>query len=162
RAMTFAAPPEIGAVERRYELVDDVAALDHWIAAAFDQGTVAIAVQTMSLGAAGSQIIRIALGIEPGRACYLPLGHRAAEGSLELSASAQIPRETALTRLKPLFEHEGVLKIGHDVKADIAALRRVGIALAPSDCTMLLSFVLEAGAHGHELDELATRYLGQE
>src|SRR6185436_17576001 len=40
-------------------------------------------------------------------------------------------------------------------------LERHGIRLAPVDDTMLLSFVLDGGKHGHGLDDLAERYLDQ-
>ena len=41
-------------------------------------------------------------------------------------------------------------------------LARYGIAVAPIDCTMLISFVLEAGLHGHGLDELAKLHFGHD
>ncbi|HZT52617.1 MAG TPA: DNA polymerase I, partial [Stellaceae bacterium] len=68
----------------------------------------------------------------------------------------------ALARLKPLFEDESVLKIGHNIKFDIAVLAGAGIRLAPTDCTMLMSFVLEGAQHGHGLDELAQRHFQHE
>jgi len=37
-----------------------------------------------------------------------------------------------------------------------------GIAVAPIDDTMLLSYVLDGGAHGHGMDELAELHLGHE
>ena len=47
-----------------------------------------------------------------------------------------------------------MLKIGHNIKYDAEVLARYGIEMAPVDDTMLLSYVLEAGLHGHGLDEL--------
>ena len=37
---------------------------------------------------------------------------------------------------------------------------RHGIAIAPFDDTMLLSYALAAGQHGHGMDELSERHLG--
>ena len=66
----------------------------------------------------------------------------------------------ALAILKPMLEDPGVLKIGQNLKYDIAVLKRYGISVAPIDDTMLISFVMEAGAHGHGMDELSELHLG--
>ena len=58
---------------------------------------------------------------------------------------------------KPLLEDPGVLKIGHDVKAAAHLLARYGIALAPYDCTMLMSYVLDGGQFEHTIEKLARR-----
>ena len=39
-------------------------------------------------------------------------------------------------------------------------LARYGVDVAPVDDTMLLSYVLEGGLHGHGMDELARLHLG--
>ena len=39
-------------------------------------------------------------------------------------------------------------------------MARLGIAIAAYDDTMLISYVLEGGAHGHGMDELAELHLG--
>ena len=67
--------------------------------------------------------------------------------------------ERAIEMLKPLLEDPSVLKIGQNIKYDIDVLARYGIAVAPIECTMLISFVLDAGLHGHGLDELAKLHL---
>ncbi len=52
-----------------------------------------------------------------------------------------------------------MLKIGQNIKYDIRVLARYGIDMAPIDDTMLLSYVLEGGQHGHGMDELAKLHL---
>ena len=92
---------------------------------------------------------------------YIPLGHYVGDGPDALALAAQtkalkqIPLREAMAKLKPLFEDDGVLKIGHDVKFDAGIFAHHDIALAPIDSSLLISFVLDAGVHGHELDELA-------
>ena len=66
-----------------------------------------------------------------------------------------------IDKLKPLLEDPGVLKVGQNIKYDMCVFERHGITIGPVDDTMLLSFVLDAGKHGHGMDELAERYLGQ-
>jgi DNA polymerase I len=165
------APPGLGTVERRYALVQDMADLDGWIAAANTQGVVAIDTQTTSTNGADAELVGIALAIAPGEACYIPLAHRAnaAQGALDLAGATpaaetprQVPRDAALAKLKPLLEDDGVLKIGQDVKFDIAVLAGSGVALAPVDDTMLIAYVIEGGSHSHDIDELASRHLGHE
>ncbi len=153
---------------QRYELVQDIPALERWIEAAREQGHLAIDTETTSLDHALAELVGISMALAPGHACYIPLGHRAvADGALDLGGSkdrapTQIPLDQALRHLKPLLEDAGVLKIGQNIKYDVAVLANYGIAVAPTDCTMLISFVLEAGVHGHGLDELARLHFGHE
>ena len=152
------APPE--AAERDYSLVSDAAALERWIDAARRAGTVAVDTETTSLDTMRAKLVGVSLSIEPGRACYVPLAHIAPgadapdliDGAPE--APQQIPLDDAIAVLKPLLEDPGVLKVGHNIKYDMEVLARYGIEVSPVDDTMLLSYVLEAGMHGHGLDEL--------
>src|SRR5579862_9222440 len=64
-----------------------------------------------------------------------------------------------MAKLKPLLEDASVLKVGQNAKYDIAVLSRYGITVAPVDDTMLISYVLEAGLHGHGMDELSVLWL---
>ena len=73
------------------------------------------------------------------------------------SGASALSLEEALARLKPLLEDPGVLKIGHDIKGAAHLLLRYGIALAPYDCTMLMSYVLDGGQFEHTIEELAQR-----
>jgi DNA polymerase-1 len=138
-------------VATRYELVQDLAALDNWIAEAMESGTVALAVETDTLNNPRAALAGIALALTPGRACYIPLGHG---GTLD--ASNQMPRDVALEKLKPLLADPSVLKIGHNIKFAIETLGRFGIAIGPIDDAMLISYVLEGGQHEHALDKLAS------
>jgi DNA polymerase-1 len=63
--------------------------------------------------------------------------------------------------LKVVLEDESVVKIGHDVKRDWLVLARRGIRLGATDDTMLISYVLDAGKGSHDMDSVATRYLGR-
>jgi DNA polymerase I len=165
------APADLAKAKHRYELVQDLVSLESWIAEATLLGEVAVDTETTSLDASLAELVGVSLALEPGRACYIPLGHVAGgQGALDLGGDAkarpeaprQIPLKAALAKLKPLLEDDSVLKIGQNIKYDIAVLARYGIAVAPIDCTMLISFVLEAGLHGHGLDELAKLHFGHD
>ena len=58
-----------------------------------------------------------------------------------------------------MLEDPSVLKVAQNGKYDIAVLARYGVAVAPIDDTMLMSYVLDAGVHGHGMEELATLWL---
>ena len=153
------APP----AEASYELVQDRAALMRWIAAAYRAGAVTIDTETTSLDAMRAKLVGVSLSIEPGAACYIPLGHGAPrDGALDLEGAApkQIGLDQALDLLKPLLADPSVLKIGQNIKYDVVVLANYGVAVAPVDDTMLLSYVLDGGLHGHGMDELSRRHLG--
>ena len=56
----------------------------------------------------------------------------------------------------------GILKIGHNLKDDMAVLEKYAVPITPADDTMLLSYVLDGASHGHGMDELAMRHLEHE
>jgi DNA polymerase-1 len=128
----------------------------------------AIDVETSGLDPMRSEIVGLSLGLEPGLSAYLPLRHRAGneDGTQSLFAngllSDQVPADVALARLKPLLEDEAVLKIGQNIKHDWLVLKRHGVAMAPLDDTMLISYALDVGKpnlSGHSLEQLARVYL---
>lgn len=143
--------------------------LKPWIIEAMDAGVVAIDTETTSLNAMSAQLVGVSLCITPGRACYIPLAHKgsAAQGDLLGGGGGddtpeQIPMDRALELLRPMLEDPGVLKVGQNLKYDLLVLSRYDVSVAPVDDTMVLSYVLEVGQHGHGMDELARLHLGQE
>ena len=144
-----------------YETVTDMARLEDWIARAEVQGHVAIDTETTSLDAVAADLVGVSLALAPNEACYIPLAHIDPEGDGDLLGGAppeQVPFDAALAALKPLLEDAAVLKIGQNIKYDVAVLARQGIEMHPVEDTMLLSFALHAGMHGHGMDELSERY----
>jgi DNA polymerase-1 len=140
-----------------YETLVDAAALDGWIAEAHAQGWIAIDTETSGVDATRAELVGISLALAPNRACYVPLAHGGSD--LLAETPVQIDRATALARLKPLFEDDAVLKIGHNLKYDMVVLGRAGLTVAPYDDTIVMSFDLDAGLHGHGMDELAATHL---
>jgi DNA polymerase-1 len=140
-----------------YETVVDEEALDRWIAAARYQGWVAIDTETTGVDATRAQLVGISLALAPNKACYVPLSHGGTDMFAEVPV--QLDRQVALERLKPLFEDPSVLKIGHNLKYDMIVLAGCGLDVAPFDDTIVMSFDLDAGLHGHGMDELAATHL---
>ena len=153
-------------VEKRYELVQDLDALAAWVERARSTGILAVDTETDSLTPSTATLVGISLATEPGLACYIPLAHKApnAAASGELSfdapeAPTQIPVADAIAALKDVLEDPSILKIGHNFKFDHQLFARQGVRVAPVDDSMLISYVLEGGAHGHGMDELAELHL---
>ena len=142
----------------------DLATLDAWIARATSVGTVAFDTETDALSSANAGLVGVSLAITPGEACYIPLGHEEGEGlALEMGADlAQIPLEDAIAALKPMLEDPAVLKVAQNAKYDMAVLSRYGVRVTPIDDTMLISYILDSGMHGHGMDELSALWLGHQ
>jgi DNA polymerase-1 len=165
---TDEAAPEFPAIDPdAYEIVRDLGALQGWIEAAHARGVVAVDTETTSLNEMTAELAGICLSVEPGRACYIPVGHVSgggddlfAEGAV--LAEGQLALEEVLTALKPLLEDDAVLKVLQNAKYDVKVLARYGIDVAPIDDTMLMSYAMNAGLHGHGMDALAERYLGHQ
>ena len=142
-----------------YETVVEADRLGWWIEEARRVGAVAFDTETTSLNACAARLVGFSLATAPGKACYVPLAHQSGEGLLAERID-QLAPEVALPMLKDLLEDPGVLKVGQNLKYDMVVIARHGIAIAPFDDTMLLSYALAAGLHGHGMDELSERHLG--
>ena len=144
----------------RYQSIADASALDRYLAAAHEAGQLAIAVETDSIDPMRARPIGIALSIQPGGGCYIPLAHRA-DGELALGGStpAQMTEKDALARLAPLLADESVLKTGHNLKYAFVLFAQRGLRIRAFDDCMLLSYALDLGLHGHGLDELSEIHL---
>ena len=148
-------------VHGAYETVRSAAALQAWIEEAAEKGYIALDTETDSLDSMQANLVGVSLALAPGKACYIPLQHKATGGGLfggEL-VDGQIPLAQAIAMLKPLLEDSSILKVGQNLKYDIEVLKRHGIAVNPIDDTMLMSYVLESGDVGHGMDELSLRHL---
>jgi DNA polymerase-1 len=119
-----------------------------------------------------AELVGISMSTQPGRGCYIPVLYRpqAAQGSFDLggptadqSTPKLIPVAETIARLAPLLADPSVLKVGHNFKYDLVVLANAGLTDVQSiDDTMLMSYVLDGGAHKHNMDELARLHLNHE
>ena len=145
-------------VHKDYATVVDEEALDRWIADALAARVIGLGTETDGIACTRANLVGISLAVAPGRACYIPVGHRGDD--LLSEAPRQLPRETVLAKLKPLLEDPATLKVGQDIKQSMIVLRRAGVDVVAYDDAMLLSYDLDAGKHQHHGDDLAGRHLG--
>jgi len=158
----------------QYETVQTLEALDVWIGRAREAGVVGFDTETDDLSATHAGLVGISLAVGANQACYIPLTHATeapvatgldfgdGAGGDKAEAIVQIDPATAIEKLKALLEDPSVLKVGQNIKYDLAVMTRQGVQVAPIEDTMLISYVLAAGVHGHGMDELALRHLGHE
>jgi DNA polymerase-1 len=148
-----------------YVTVTAAKELDAWIARAKETGLVCVDTETTSLDPMTAGLCGVSLAVVPGEACYIPCGHRKGDGlSLDLTPGGgsdivQMNEADVLARLKPLLEDDCILKVGQNLKYDALVFLQRGIRLDPIDDTMLMSYVLEGGLHGHGMDELSELHL---
>ena len=146
-------------VHEDYELVIEVDALDRWIAAATAQGFVAIDTETSHLDAMRAELVGVSLATAPGRACYIPVGHKGEGDGMFAEIPVQLPRATVLEKLRPMLADPAVLKIGQNMKYDMLVLARAGVGIVGFDDTMILSYDLDAGLRNHGMDDLCKTHL---
>jgi len=136
-----------------YETVTTREALQVWADRATALGAVAVDTETDGLDAMRARLIGFSLSTAAGQACYVPIAH-------EILAE-QLPLQTAIEVLGPILTDPSVVKIYQNAKFDLMIMGRAGFPQAtPIDDSMLISYVQEAGMHGHGLDELSQLHLG--
>ncbi len=148
-----------------YVCIRDEATLNQWIARIYDRGYVAVDTETTSLDEMRAELVGISLCVDAGHAAYIPLGHKQGGGDLFGSTDlvpGQMGLEACLALLKPVLQDDSILKIGQNMKYDAKIFARYGVAVAPIDDTMLMSYAMHAGLHGHGMDMLSETYLGHQ
>jgi DNA polymerase-1 len=136
-----------------YETILAMADLDRWIAMIRGAALVAFDTETTSLDPMLARLVGLSLSIEPGRACYVPMGHDYA-GALQ-----QLSVDEVLGRLRDWLEDPAAKKVGQNLKYDMHVLENHGVRLAGIEHdTLLQSYVLEAH-RSHDMDSLAARHL---
>jgi DNA polymerase-1 len=146
-----------------YQIVRDARALAPWLQRIRERGWVALALHLDGPDELRAAPVGIALSTGPAAACYLPLGHRGAAADL-LNGGGRAPGQWSeddwRAALAPILADDSILKIVHDAKTLVKAFARIGLRVAPIDDTMLISYALHAGLHGHGRETLAETYLG--
>ena len=137
------------------QTISDLATWQHWLATARQEGCLCFDLETTGLNSFDSRIVGIGLMTQTLGSAYLPLAHQG------LTEMTQLPMDAALNAIKPLLEDAQLAKLGHNLKYDRHILLNHGISLAGiCDDTMLESYIVNATASRHNMDDLAQYYLG--
>ncbi len=162
-ATTPQAAPELPFDTTAYTCIRDAATLTEWLDEASAKGWIAVDTETTSLDEMKADLVGVSICTTPGKAAYIPLGHTTGGDNLfggTEAAPGQMPMAEALALLKPVLEDDAILKIGQNMKYDFKIFARHGIRVTPFDDTMLMSYAMFSGLHGHGMDTLSADYLG--
>ncbi len=148
--------PAVSAVtDKHYDCVLTWEAFDTWLAKLQAAELVAFDTETTSLDAMRAEIVGLSFSVQPGEACYIPLGHSYGD------APTQLPIGEVLAKLKPWFENPAIQKLGQHIKYDRHVMANHGIDVKGyAHDTMLQSYVLEVHKP-HGLASLAERHVGR-
>ncbi|MDP4300838.1 DNA polymerase I [Leptothrix discophora] len=151
-----AAPAAAAApVERRYDCLTTLDALDAWIARLRAAPLSALDTETDSLDAMRARIVGISFAVQPDEAAYVPIGHDYP------GAPEQLALDEVLARLRPWLEDPAAHKVGQNIKYDRHVFANHGVTVRGLvHDTLLQSYVLEAHKP-HGLASLAERHLGR-
>lgn len=114
----------------------------------------AIDTETTNLDYRFAELVGFSIAFDANDAYYVPVAHDY-EGVPE-----QLNREQVLAQIKPILENDNVRKIGHHLKYDAHIFANHGIHIQGWYFdTMLASYVLNAAATRHGMDDVARVYL---
>ncbi|KAB2895781.1 MAG: DNA polymerase I, partial [Dokdonella sp.] len=137
-----------------YELVTTPAQLAAWVERLRQAALIAFDTETTSLDPMQAQLVGLSFAVEPGAACYIPLGHDYA------GVPVQLPRAQVLAALAPILADAQRPKLGQNAKYDLNVLANAGITVrGVVHDTLLQSWVLHSTGR-HDMDSQAKRLLG--
>ena len=126
--------------------------LEEMLAELRNAGGFSFDTETTGLDQMRADLVGLSFATEPGRAWYVPVGHR--EGG-------QLPLEEVLARVKPLMEDPDLAKCAHNANFDLMVLANYGISPRNVDFdTMVASHLLSRNQLG--LKNLSLDVLGIE
>ncbi|HET9252619.1 MAG TPA: DNA polymerase I, partial [Candidatus Eisenbacteria bacterium] len=116
-------------------------------------GPVAFDTETTGFNPLRAQLVGIAVATKPGRAAYLPIGHR--EGTM-------LDPDHVRTALRPFFDAGGKIRAAQNAKFDWHALHRFGIPVRDVAFDTMIAAYLVDPDQPKNLDALASSRLGLE
>ena len=141
-------------INKSYKCITTKKDLKKIINEASKSDTVAIDTETTGLDYIDSELVGISISFNAGEGFYIPIKHND-------ESIIQLPLEDVINELKPLLENSEKKIIGQNIKFDKNILMKYGLKIASiKNDTMMMSYVLDASATRHNLDALASYYLG--
>lgn len=138
-----------------FTIVDTPGKLAELVAQLTGRKRFCLDLETTSLDAVRADIVGWAISWEPHSGFYIAV--RGPQGQPQLDPQAVVDA------MRPILEHPDVEVGNQHIKYDMLVLRRAGIRLRGIGVDpMVGSYLLEAGARSHSLDELARRYFHHE
>ena len=155
--------------DKAWHTVLDMPAFERLITQLQNAPHFVIDTETTSVHWRQAELVGLSFAVQAHEAYYVPLTHRLED---DAPVSKQLQRDTVLARLKPILENPKIGKIGQHLKYDAHILSHYDIDLIgeihsspehPNNNwamdTMLASYVINAAATRHSMDDLARLYL---
>ena len=148
--------PTASSVDKDYKLIESTQDLKALIDEMRAAGRFSMKVITDGTAPVRATLVGIAVSTMKAKARYIPLGHEGFGGGFAM------PTAEALALLAPLLTDPTIQKIGHDLKADLIVLGRLGVDVQNPDGldTMIASYLLDANRSSQDLEPLALEQLG--
>ena len=147
-------------VERDYRAVDTPQALEAMVEELRSAGFFAFDTETSGLDAMQCELVGLSFAAAPGRAFYVPVGHKSESAHPEL-AQGQLSLGEVLESLKPLLEDPSVAKVAHNANFDMMVLSNHGIEVRGLAFDTMVAAHL-AGQNAIGLKALAFQLLNEE
>jgi DNA polymerase-1 len=136
-----------------YKLINKKEDLEKLIVKIQKQEVLAIDTETNSTDEVSADLAGISLAFEEGTAYYIPVAHQ--DGTKQLS-----PDEVR-SLISPILTNENIKKVGHNIKYDLAVLKRHGYDIQNIYFdTMIAAYLVNPNARALSLTELAFSELG--
>ena len=130
-----------------YQTINTSLGFDLFLSKLLQLNTVSFDTETTSLDALNAELVGIAFSWEKGTGYYLPFPENRNQCQVLIS------------KLKPFFESEKIMKIGHNLKYDIKVLSNYSVYVqGPIYDTMIAHYLINPDGR-HNLDFLAEKYL---
>ena len=142
-----------------YKKISSIKELEKVINNIFENGEFVFDVETDSLNIIEANLIGISICNNTSISYYIPLQHVDEAGII---IKDQIDLKMFIKKIKTIMEDESIVKIGHNIKYDIAVLRKYGIETVTYEDTMLMSYICDANVNRHNMDDLAKIHLNTE
>jgi DNA polymerase I len=138
-----------------FEIVDTPEKLASLVARLAEKLQFCLDLETTALDPMRADIVGYAISWDPCAGHYIPVRGPAGQNVLAPEAVCEA--------LRPVLEHPRVEITNQNIKYDMLVLRRAGIRLRGVGFDpMIGSYLLEAGARTHNLEDLSRRYLQHE
>jgi len=142
------AAKNIDNVPHEYHLADTLEKRAELISLLLKQQTICFDTETTGTDANNCELVGLSFAIKPGEAWYVPVPEN------------QDDAKSIATEFKPVLEHEGISKIGQNIKYDVLVLKWYGIQVKGSLFdTMMAHYVIDPDTR-HGMDILSENYLG--
>ncbi|WII95499.1 DNA polymerase I [Moraxella haemolytica] len=118
----------------------------------------AIDTETTDINWQKAKLVGISIATANYEGYYIPVGHT---GDFDILIDSQLDIAFVLNELKPILQDPKIGKIGQHIKYDSHIFKKYGIEIINWQMdTMLASYVINSVATRHNMDDLASHYLG--